>query len=110
MERGGTVSKDELYRLWAYDREVKLWSDRKENEPEQENKEILKIISGIQRKAEKKRKELYEFIETVQDPYYRVLLTCRCVDRKTWKEVAQVLGGTPDSHRMALERFIDDKL
>jgi len=104
------MKSEDLYRLWAYDLEVKLWSGKKETDPEDWRKsETLKIISNLQDKAEKKRKELYEFIETIEDPYYRVLLTCRCIDRKTWKEVAQIMGGTPDSHRMALQRFIDEQ-
>ncbi len=104
------MNKEDLYRLWAYDKEIKLWNDMTENNTEKNSAEVKKIISRLRKKAKDKRKELYKFIETVQDPYYRILLKCRCVDRKSWKEVAQVLGGTPDSHRMALERYISETL
>ena len=99
------MKKENLFKLWAYDAESKMWKNGKEQIPDK----CLKMIEEIQKKTEVARTELYNYILTVEDPYYRVLLTCRCIDRKTWKEVAQIMGGTPDSHRMALQRFIDEQ-
>lgn len=99
------MKKEILFKLWAYDAEAKMWADRKEKL----TKSDLEMIENIQKKTESVRAELHKFIVSVDDPYIRVLLSYRCADRKTWKEIAQLLGGSPESHRKALSRFIEEQ-
>ena len=96
------MKKEKLFKLWAYDAEARMWASSKDNISPQN----LEIIDGIQKKTENVRNELFEYIATVEDPYHRVLLNYRCIERKTWKDIARILGGSPESHRMALSRFL----
>ena len=98
------MKKEILFKLWAYDAEAKMWADRKEKL----SKADIEMIESIQKKAESVRAELHKFIVSQTDPYIRILLSYRCADRKTWKEIAQLLGGSAESHRKALSRFIDE--
>lgn len=98
------MKKENLFKLWAYDAEAKMWANG-DNDQIPENS--LEAIETIQKKTEAVRSELYEYITTIKDPYYRVLLTFRCIERRSWKDIAKRLGGSPDSHRMALARFIE---
>ena len=98
------MKKENLFKLWAYDAEAKMWADRKEKL----TKSDLEMIENIQKKTEAVRTELYEFITQVEDPYYRVLLNYRCIERRSWKWIARMLGGSAESHRKALARFIDE--
>ena len=98
------MKKENLFKLWAYDAEAKMWANT-DNDQIPENS--LEAIESIQKKTEAVRSELYEFIATIKDPYYRVLLTYRCVERRSWKDIANILGGSANSHRMALMRFIE---
>ena len=98
------MKKENLFKLWAYDAESKMWAGGKDQVPEKS----LEIIENIQKKTEAVRTELYEFITQVEDPYYRVLLNYRCIERRSWKWIARMLGGSAESHRKALARFIDE--
>ena len=98
------MKKEILFKLWAYDAEVKAWSDRKEKL----SKADLEMIDNIQKKSENVRAEILKYILSQDDPYIRSLLLYRCADRKSWKEVAQLLGGSAESHRKALSRFTDE--
>ena len=98
------MKKEILFKLWAYDAEAKMWADRKEKL----SKVDLEMIDSIQKKSENIRAEILKFVLTQDDPYIRSLLLYRCADRKQWKEIAQLLGGSPESHRKALSRFIDE--
>lgn len=104
MEKAEKVNKEKLFKLWAYDAEVKMWADRKEKLSQSD----LEMINKLWEQSERDRAELIKFITCQKDPYIRGLLTYRCVDRKQWKEIAQLLGGSPNSHRMALSRFISE--
>lgn len=98
------MNKEKLFKLWAYDAESKMWADGKD----QIQEKSLAMIENIQKKTEIIRTELYEFILTVEDPYYRVLLNYRCIERRSWKDIANRLGGSAESHRKAFTRFIED--
>ena len=71
------MKKENLFKLWAYDAESKMWAGGKDQVPEKS----LEVIENIQKKTEAVRTELYEFITQVEDPYYRVLLNYRCIER-----------------------------
>ena len=98
------MKKENLFKLWAYDAESKMWAGGKDQVPEKS----LEVIENIQKKTEAVRTELYEFITQVEDPYYRVLLNYRCIERRSWKWIDRMLGGSAESHRKALARFIDE--
>ena len=103
-ERGRKMKKENLFKLWAYDAEAKMWANGKEEIPEKS----LEMIENIQKKTESVRTELYDYIVTVEDPYYRVLLNYRCIERRSWKDIAKRLGGSSESHRKAFARFIEE--
>lgn len=53
-------------------------------------------------------KRLTEFINSVDDPVMRIILSLRFVDGLTWRQVAQKLGiYTEDSVRLVCKRFLD---
>ena len=97
------MKKELLFKLWAYDAEAKMWEDRRDKI----SPSSLNVIEKIQKEQEEIRRQLHEFIENQKDPYIRVLLTYRCIERKSWKEIANALGGSAESHRKTLSRFID---
>lgn len=98
------MKKENLFKLWAYDAEAKMWASGKDQIPEK----VLEMIENIQKKTEAQRIELYDYITSIEDPYYRVLLNYRCIERRSWKDIAKRIGGSADSHRMALQRFIEE--
>ena len=98
------MKKENLFKLWAYDAESKMWKNGKEQIPDK----CLEMIEGIQKKTEVTRTELYNYILTVEDPYYRVLLNYRCIERRSWKDIANIIGGSAESHRKAFARFIEE--
>lgn len=98
------MKKENLFKLWAYDAESKMWKNGKEQIPDK----CLKMIEEIQKKTEVARTELYNYILTVEDPYYRVLLNYRCIERRSWKDIANIIGGSAESHRKAFARFIEE--
>ncbi len=100
------MNKETLFKLWAYDADAKMWAEVKGDVPDKN----LEMIEKIQKKSEKVRDELYSYILTVEDPYYRVLLNYRCIERRAWKWIAKMLGGSAESHRKALARFIEENL
>ena len=98
------MKKEILFKLWAYDAEAKAWADGKDKLSQSD----LEMMELLQEQSERDRSEIIKFILSINDPYIRALLKYRCADRKQWKEIAQLLGGSPESHRKALSRFIDD--
>lgn len=99
------MKKENLFKLWAYDAESKMWANGKDQIPERS----IEAIEAIQKKTESMRMELYQYITTVEDPYYRVLLNYRCIERRSWKDIAKRLGGSAESHRKAFARFIEEQ-
>ena len=72
--------------------------------------EISRIIEGLLAELQVKRKEIYEFIATLDDPVMRQIVMYRCLSLCTWEEVAMYIGGknTADSVRMAFNRFTSE--
>ena len=51
-----------------------------------------------------------EFIEGITDSRMRRIVSLRCVENLSWREIASRIGGnTEDSVRMAFNRFIEEK-
>ena len=72
--------------------------------------EISRIIEGLLAELQVKRKEIYEFIATLDDPVMRQIVMYRCLSLCTWEEVAMYIGGknTANSVRMAFNRFTSE--
>ena len=100
------MTKAKLFKLWAYDAEAKMWASNKESF----SGKNLEMIEKLQQKTESVRNELFEYITTIEDPYHRVLLNYRCIERRSWKDIANRLGGSAESHRKAFGRFIEDNM
>lgn len=50
--------------------------------------------------------EVEEYIENVKDSRIRQIMRYRFIDDMSWAQVAKQMHETPDSARMALERFL----
>lgn len=51
-----------------------------------------------------------EFIEGIRDSRMRRIISLRCVENLSWREIANKIGGnTEDSVRMAFNRFMEEK-
>lgn len=100
------MDKKELFKLWDYDKELAMWNEMKENSNSLSQFDAA-MVRKIQNGIEEARKKICDFVLSVDDSYYRTLLTYRCAERKTWKEIAQKLGGSAESHRKALRRYLD---
>lgn len=68
--------------------------------------EISEIINGLLAKLQLKRKEIYDFIATIDDSLVRQIVMYRCLSLCTWEEVAIYVGGgnSADSVRMIFNR------
>lgn len=55
--------------------------------------------------------EVEEYIESIEDSRMRRIIRMRFIDKLTWNQVADNIGGgnTEDSVRMAFNRFIEGK-
>ena len=72
------MNEETLFKLWGYDADAKMWAEVKGDVPDKN----LEMIEKIQKKSEKVRDKLYSYILTVEDPYFRVLLNYRCIERR----------------------------
>ena len=72
--------------------------------------EQLKIIERYKHKIEMKRKEIYEYITTLDDPLIEQIIMYRCINLCRWSQVAEYVGGnnTEDSVRKAFERHFEE--
>lgn len=57
------------------------------------------------------RNDVEEYIDTIDDSRMRRIIRMRFIDKLTWNQVANNIGGgnTEDSIRMAFNRFIEEK-
>lgn len=70
--------------------------------------QISETINGLLTKLQMKRKEIYDYIATVDDSLVRQIIMYRCVSLCTWEEVAIYVGGgnSADSVRKLFVRFV----
>lgn len=70
--------------------------------------QISKTINGLLTKLQMKRKEIYDYIATVDDSLMRQIIMYRCISLCTWEEVAIYVGGgnSADSVRKLFVRFV----
>lgn len=71
--------------------------------------DISNSIKRLQKKIEKKTKEIWKFIEELDDPYLSLIIQYRCLALCEWQEVADNIGGTAtaDSVKQYFHRHID---
>lgn len=53
--------------------------------------------------------QVEEYIQSIQDTYIRQIARFRFIDNLTWNQIGKAMHITPDSARMALTRFLDEK-
>lgn len=99
------MTKAKLYKLWAIDKESRMWADAISKETQLE---IIQRLDALQKEADEVRSQIYKYLETVDDPYIRVLINYRCIERRAWKWIAATLGGSEASHKMAFNRWMHD--
>lgn len=70
--------------------------------------QISETINGLLTKLQIKRKEIYDYIATVDDSLMRQIIMYRCISLCTWEEVAIYVGGgnSADSVRKLFVRFV----
>lgn len=68
--------------------------------------EAKEIIEELEYRTLKEAKRIYEYIRDIDDSLLRQIIIYRCVELKTWAEVADAIGGgnTEDSVRKRYER------
>lgn len=68
--------------------------------------EAKEIIEELEYRTLKEAKRIYEYIRDIDDSLLRQIIIYRCVELKTWAEVADSIGGgnTEDSVRKRYER------
>lgn len=72
--------------------------------------DIKQMIEVLKYKTERKRKEIYKYIQTMQDdPQLSLIILHRCINLCTWEEVAARIQGpnTADSLRMMFHRHFE---
>lgn len=97
------VKASEVYYI---EKEISMWQkelDQAETKANRCRKKIEKLLA----RSVQKKKELYTFIDSVDDSYIRMLLNLRCIKGLTWEQITDELGGSSCSHKMALKRFLD---
>ena len=72
--------------------------------------EQIHTIERYKYKIELKRKEIYEYITSLEDPQLEQIIMYRCINLCTWEQVAAFVGGqnTEDSVRMRFNRHFPE--
>lgn len=72
--------------------------------------EQVQTIERYKYKIEMKRKEIYEYITSLEDPQLEQIIMYRCINLCTWDQVAAYVGGqnTEDSVRMRFNRHFPE--
>ena len=71
------------------------------------NRKIM--LLSLESEIEETLNDVYEFITQIPSSYYRRIVSLRIIDKMTWRQIAQALGGnnTEDSVRKYFERFLE---
>lgn len=83
-------------------REVSVFSDTARDQLERRYRRRL-------HRVQVERNTLESYIEQIGDSYLRQIITLRFVDGFSWQRVADSMGGSEDSVRMACQRFLQGK-
>jgi hypothetical protein len=70
--------------------------------------EIRKRIERLRNAARQKEAEMYDYIDKIslEEPYMAAVIEERCIKCKTWEGVADTLGGSGGSHKLAFWRYM----
>jgi len=73
--------------------------------------DIKLIIESLLRRVQMQRKEIYEYIDKLEDSLLRQIILYRCVSLCSWSETALYVGGgnTADSVRMVFNRHFEER-
>lgn len=116
--RGQRVTKAELSQYGYLQREAERVDqlleemDKMRHRASEEELEFLNLQQKILREKKKRslklRKDIYSFVDNVNDCLVRMILFERYINDKTWVAVAHVVGGgnTHDSVRKIAERYL----
>lgn len=77
------------------------------------DREIKKTVTLLnRRKIEllRKYREIRRFIDGIDDPLIRQILTLKYIEQREWSDVAKIVGGknTENSVRMMAKRFFEN--
>lgn len=69
---------------------------------------LLQEAKRTDRELYKEARRVLEYVETIEDPYIRVICRMHYVCGRSWKDVAEALGGdnTKDGIRMLARRYL----
>lgn len=73
--------------------------------------DLEKKIERMLKRIQRKRRKVFDYIESIDDSMLRMIIAYRCIDLCTWDEVAEKIGGpvTADSVRMVFNRHFKGK-
>ena len=125
------MTKKELSQIYYINKEIEMWERELENVTSLQSPkldglprgsetgdstaskalqaaQISETINGLLTKLQIKRKEIYDYIATVDDSLMRQIIMYRCISLCTWEEVAIYVGGgnSADSVRKLFVRFV----
>lgn len=127
------MNKRDLKQVYYVKKEIKMWQEKlkeledislkspkldgmpkapgKSNPTANKAEEIAEtkeIIEELEYRALKEAKRIYEYIRNLDDSLMRQIIIYRCIELKTWTEVADAIGGgnTEDSVRKRYERHL----
>ena len=72
----------------------------------------VELIRNHKKKIQIAIREVETFISQIQDPFIRQIVELRCIELKSWNDVADRIGqsATPESVRKAYCRFIEKNI
>ena len=77
--------------------------------PSPESERLLELLSERRRELYSKREKIETFLNSIDDPQLRRIITLRFLEGKSWNAVADAVGGSEDSVRKAVERYLKAK-
>lgn len=130
----GRITKEELSQIHWLNKEIAMWQQKLERLESQSLvkgqqitgmpfggsksmskvedravmlEEIRERIRNLQDRAEREQVRILKYIESIEDCFIRQIIQYRFLELKSWKEVAEKLGGnnSPESVRKAFQRF-----
>ena len=72
----------------------------------------VELIRNHKKKIQIAIREVETFISQIQDPFIRQIVELRCIELKSWNDVADRIGqsATPESVRKAYCRFVEKNI
>lgn len=127
------MTKKELSQIYYINREIEMWQRELENITNLQSPnldgmpksaapgdstgqkalraaQISETIDGLLAELQVKRREVYDYIATLEDSMMRQIIMYRCLSLCTWEEVAAYVGGrnTGESVRKMYDRYFEE--